>query len=82
MMTTRIQVGDVVVAYADLNCTIKGIGFVRYIGLIERYGMKQYVGIELIEPIDNGNNGTIDGIQYYQCKPAEFKFTAYQWQYV
>ena len=64
-MATRLQVNDPVVVYLDLNCTIKGIGFVRYIGFIKKYGMKQHIGIELIEPIQEGHNGTIDGTQYF-----------------
>ncbi len=32
--------------------------------------MKQYVDIELIEPISGGHNGCIDGIQYFQCKDS------------
>lgn len=66
-MAARLQLnpGDSVVAYLDLNCTLKGMGFVRYIGFIPEYGMKQHVGIELIESIPHGNNGTVNNIQYF-----------------
>ena len=63
MAVRKIEFGDPIIAYLDINCSVKGIGFVRYIGPLEQYGMRQYVGIDLIEPISFGHNGTILGVQ-------------------
>ena len=47
----------------------QGIGLIKYIGFIhgQKYPMKQYVGIELLEPIAKGHDGTINGYQYFSC---------------
>lgn len=39
------------------------IATIKYIGT----GLEDYIGIELVEPINNGHNGTINGKQYFQC---------------
>eukprot|EP01084_Bolivina_argentea_P056124 102754_1 len=67
-MAERLVIGEPITAYTDLNCTVKAMGFIRYIGLIEQCGMKQHVGIELIQPIENGHNGTIHGVQYFDTE--------------
>eukprot|EP01084_Bolivina_argentea_P021237 39443_1 len=71
-MSVRLTQGDVVLVYTDKYGGKQGIGLIKYIGNIrgEQHIMKQYVGIELIEPISGGHNGCIDGIQYFQCKDS------------
>ena len=46
------------------------IGIIKYIGSINGYdpSITDWIGIELIEPIANGHNGIINGIQYFQCE--------------
>eukprot|EP01084_Bolivina_argentea_P159978 278627_1 len=52
------------------NTMKQGIGLIKYIGYIhgQKYAMKQYVGIELIEPINNGHDGNINGFQYFTAR--------------
>ena len=73
-MSVRLNVGDVVLVYICNDDTSKqGIGLIKYIGSIRSAScdiLKQYCGIELIEPIDNGHDGTIDGYQYFSCKKS------------
>ena len=63
MALRKLEIGDAILAYVDMKRTTKNMGFVRYIGSIDEFGMRQYVGIELIEPMPFGHNGTINGIQ-------------------
>ena len=67
-MSVRLCLGDAVLVH-----TIKdrdNIGIIKYIGGMHggidgQDIISEYVGIELIEAIENGHNGTIDGYQYF-----------------
>eukprot|EP01084_Bolivina_argentea_P004927 9328_1 len=66
MSVERLKVDDVLLFHQDNEPSSKILGLVRYIGSI--YGtdlMKQFVGIELLQPIRNGHNGTINGYSYF-----------------
>ena len=45
----------------------KGIALIKYIGLMMDK-LTQYVGLELVEAIPNGHNGTINGCLYFDAK--------------
>mmetsp|Transcript_38533 Transcript_38533/g.61570 ORF Transcript_38533/g.61570 Transcript_38533/m.61570 type:complete len:370 (-) Transcript_38533:156-1265(-) len=65
-----LNLNDPVVVYVDSNCTLKGIGFVRFIGFTETGGMQQHIGIELIEAIANGHNGIVHHTQFFHAEPG------------
>ena len=61
-MSVRLYLGDAVLVHTrkDREC----IGVIKYIGGMHGQDMlSEYIGIELVEPIENGHNGTIDGYQ-------------------
>eukprot|EP00484_Ammonia_sp_Unknown_P003384 CAMPEP_0197076116 /NCGR_PEP_ID=MMETSP1384-20130603/211946_1 /TAXON_ID=29189 /ORGANISM="Ammonia sp." /LENGTH=885 /DNA_ID=CAMNT_0042514965 /DNA_START=54 /DNA_END=2711 /DNA_ORIENTATION=+ len=63
-MSVRLNVGDAVLVATRKNHD--EIGVIKYIGAIHSCDMTtEYVGIELVKPIENGHNGTIDGCQYF-----------------
>eukprot|EP01084_Bolivina_argentea_P141437 248522_1 len=65
-MSDVLDKGDVVLVKPsqDNEC----IGLVKYIGpLIDHDMMSQYIGMELLQPIPNGHNGTIDNITYFSA---------------
>eukprot|EP01083_Nonionella_stella_P178357 629761_1 len=72
-MSTRLSLGDSILVNTDKfddDTNANGrevIGLIRYIGFIhgQKHRMTQYVGVELIQPISNGHNGTIDNYQYF-----------------
>eukprot|EP01083_Nonionella_stella_P049653 132243_1 len=60
-MSVSLSVGDVV--YIKPSQTI---GLVKYIGpMVDTDVMSDYLGIELLESVPNGHNGTIDGFTYF-----------------
>lgn len=72
-MSVRLSIGDVVLLYTSEFGGKQGIGLIKYIGSIRSPScdiLKEYVGIELIEPIESGHSGSIDGYQYFQCKES------------
>eukprot|EP01083_Nonionella_stella_P143071 443839_1 len=63
-MAVSLSVGDVV--YIKPSQTI---GLVKYIGpMVDTDVMSDYVGIELLESVSNGHNGTIDGFTYFTAR--------------
>eukprot|EP01084_Bolivina_argentea_P021180 39332_1 len=69
MSVQRLKVDDVVLFHQNNDKSLQTLGSVRYIGLIYGYDvMTQYVGIELLEPISNGHNGTINGYSYFNTE--------------
>lgn len=61
-MSVRLNIGDAVLV--NTRKDEKGIGVIKYIGGIHGGDMiSEYVGLELVEPTQNGHNGTIDGFQ-------------------
>eukprot|EP01083_Nonionella_stella_P270552 916311_1 len=63
-MAVSLSVGDVV--YIKPSQTI---GLVKYIGPMGNSDiMSDYVGIELLESVSNGHNGTIDGFTYFTAR--------------
>ena len=63
-MSVRLSVGDAVLV--KLGDDSQGIGCIKYIGGIHGCDMTtEYVGIELVEAINRGHNGTIDGYTYF-----------------
>eukprot|EP01084_Bolivina_argentea_P047027 86636_1 len=63
-MSVRLSVGDVVLVKPFKDRTY--IGLIKYVGpMINHDIMAEYVGIELLESIPTGHNGTIGGFQYF-----------------
>eukprot|EP01083_Nonionella_stella_P143072 443842_1 len=63
-MAVSLSVGDVV--YIKPSQTI---GLVKYIGpMVDTDVMSDYVGIELLESVPTGHNGTIDGFTYFTTR--------------
>eukprot|EP01083_Nonionella_stella_P020425 56633_1 len=70
-MPVRLSLGDVVLLYPSSYGDKQSMGLIKYIGSIRSSSCditKQYVGIELTEPVENGHDGHIEGYQYFQCK--------------
>ena len=51
-------------------------GTCRYVGPVEQLGTGLFVGIELDEFIEDGNNGSIDKIQYFNCMNGHGQFVS------
>ena len=53
------------------NGNIFKIGIIKYIGIIDGIDssslMTEWIGIELVECIEGGHNGIINGTKYFQC---------------
>jgi len=75
-MPVRLSIGDAVLVQIDKDQQL--VGSIKYIGPLVDNMMIEYVGIELVEPISNGHDGTINGFTYfaaaegygYHCKPT------------
>ncbi|ETO23332.1 hypothetical protein RFI_13850 [Reticulomyxa filosa] len=65
-MSVCLTQGDVVVAHLPTNIT--AIGLIRFIGIISGGGLTPYVGLETVEPIDHGHDGTINGQSYFSVQ--------------
>eukprot|EP01084_Bolivina_argentea_P098157 176431_1 len=69
-MSVRLGLGDCVLVRTDefkQNETNSMMGLIKYIGYIhgQQYASRQYIGVELLEPIPNGHDGIINGYQYF-----------------
>ena len=72
-MPVRLCIGDAVLVFSSADYPDnknQAIGLIRHIGLIKGYGMTEYVGIELIEPVSHGHNGTINDWKYFDTQPG------------
>eukprot|EP01083_Nonionella_stella_P095510 268168_1 len=67
-MPVRLCVGDPILVYLSKEDKTQGIGLIKYIGFIEGYDMTEYVGIELLEQLENGHDGVINGFQYFTAR--------------
>jgi len=68
MDDNQYEIGD----YVELPGNRKG--HIRYIGNIHSNLGDEYVGIELDEPIIDGNNGTLDKHSHFECSPGKRAF--------
>lgn len=61
-MAVRLCIGDAILLHIDHDR--KAIGIIKYIGGVHNGDMmSEYLGVELMDPISNGHNGSIGG--YY-----------------
>ena len=70
---SELNTGDVVLVYVGQHGGRESIGLIKYIGSIRSPScdiLKEYCGIELIEPTESGHDGSIDGYQYFTCKKS------------
>ena len=67
-MSVRPHIADVVLVCTSLNGTDQGLGLVRYIGPV-RNSSAEYIGVELLEPIEHGHDGMIGSDKYFECRP-------------
>eukprot|EP01083_Nonionella_stella_P184081 667071_1 len=70
-MSVELSIGDCVLVQLTSNDSDNGecIGLIKYIGMIHnpQYLMKEFVGIELLQPIKHGHDGIINGYQYFDA---------------
>eukprot|EP01084_Bolivina_argentea_P271354 461698_1 len=62
-MSIRLNIGDAVLVQMAKNDTV--IGLIKYMGPMIDDMMSEYVGIEFMEPIEYGHNGTVNGFTYF-----------------
>eukprot|EP01084_Bolivina_argentea_P211438 359683_1 len=64
-MSVHLSVGDCVLVTTEIGCDI--FGLIKYIGYIHNKMNinTECIGLELIEPIPNGHDGTINGYKYF-----------------
>eukprot|EP01083_Nonionella_stella_P184001 666508_1 len=66
-MSVRLNKGDAVLV--KTNLTDEAIGLIRYVGpMVDHDMMSEYVGVQLLQSITNGHNGTINGFTYFTAK--------------
>ncbi|ETO26235.1 hypothetical protein RFI_10903 [Reticulomyxa filosa] len=65
-MSAHLAQGDIVMIYLAKNAT--AIGLIRFIGTVFNAGTKPYVGMEMVEPIEQGHDGTINGFSYFKAQ--------------
>lgn len=66
-MPVRLLVNDVVLVTTAEK--IQAIGVILYIGYIYGHDMTEFVGIETLEPVPGGHNGTVDNYEYFHARP-------------
>ena len=49
------------------------VGAVRFVGVTE-LGEGEWIGIEMVQELEQGNDGTYEGIQYFPCAPKHGVF--------
>lgn len=60
----NVEMGQVVLVKGE-----KIIGVVSYLGSVDwDISSKQYVGLTLSDPVENGHNGTERGQKYFECQ--------------
>eukprot|EP01083_Nonionella_stella_P143808 447685_1 len=63
-MSVSLSIGDVV--FIKPTEGIETIGLIKYIGpMVDHDVMSEYVGMELVESVPFGHNGSIDGFTYF-----------------
>eukprot|EP01084_Bolivina_argentea_P134954 237891_1 len=62
-----LHVGDAVVVLINDESRSQRIGVLEYIGYIDSHKRSKFVGINLVESVENGHNGTIDGMQHFKA---------------
>ena len=62
---TQSNIGD----DQSIQQNVYKIGIIQYIGIIDGVDsvMTEWIGIELVESIEGGHDGTINGTRYFQC---------------
>eukprot|EP01083_Nonionella_stella_P235994 829265_1 len=66
-MSVRLNKGDAVLV--QTSSTDEAIGLIKYVGpMVDHDMMSEYVGVQLLESITNGHNGTINGFTYFTSK--------------
>eukprot|EP01084_Bolivina_argentea_P015110 28261_1 len=67
-MSIRVGVGDAVLVQVNDKSHSQRIGLVEYIGYLSGQKKRKYVGINLVDKIENGHDGSIHGVQRFKCR--------------
>eukprot|EP01084_Bolivina_argentea_P134955 237892_1 len=62
-----LHVGDAVLVHINDESRSQRIGVLEYIGYIDSHKRSKFVGINLVESVENGHNGTINGLQHFKA---------------